>query len=129
MMKKKVKELNDKLKLSETKSDQIINLKNEEIKDLKIKLANVYSITSINQGEKVIAVYFVSTSQDINFPMACKNTETISRIEEKLYNEYPKYKEYNTYLTVNGNVIKRFKTIEENGINYGNTIIVNILDE
>ena len=117
------------MKLSEIKSDQIINSKNEEIKDLKKKLANVYSISSINQGERVISVCFVTTSQDIHFPMACKNNETISRLEEKLYNEYPKYKEYNTFLTVNGNVIKRFKTIEENGINYGNTIIVNILDE
>ena len=61
--------------------------------------------------------------------MACKNTDIIARLEEKLYNEYPKYKDYNTYLTVNGNVIKRFKTLDENGIKNGNSIIVNIYDE
>ena len=48
--------------------------------------------------------------------MACKNTNIIARLEEKLYNEYPNYKDYHTYLTVNGIVVKRFKTLEENGI-------------
>ena len=62
-------------------------------------------------------------------PIPCKNTDTFVKIEEKIYNEYPKYKDYNTYLTVNGNVIKRFKTLEENGIKSGNIIIVNIYDE
>ena len=43
--------------------------------------------------------------------------------------KYTQYKDYNTYLTVNGNVIKRFKTIDENKIKDGNTIIINIYDE
>ena len=49
-------------------------------------------------------------------------------MEEELYSEYPKYKDYNTFLTVNGNNIKRFKTIRENGIKKGNTILVDIID-
>ena len=60
--------------------------------------------------------------------MACKNTDIISRLEEKLYNEYPNYKDYNTYLTVNGNVVKRFKSLEENGIKDGNIILVGIYE-
>ena len=40
----------------------------------------------------------------------------------------PKYKEYNTYLTANGSTVKRFKTIEENKIKKGNTIIINRYD-
>ena len=46
-----------------------------------------------------------------------------------LYNEYPKYKDYNTFLTVNGNLIKRFKTIEDNEIKKGNVIMVNIYED
>ena len=65
----------------------------------------------------------------MQIPMACKNTDTIARLEEKVYNEYPKYKDCNTYLTVNGNVIKRFKTLDENGIKNYNSIIVNTYDE
>ena len=98
--------------------------------ELKLKLINKNdnSITYIKPGEKIISVNFSSISQDIHYFIPCKNTDIISRIEEKLYNEYPKYKDYNTYLTVNGNVIKRFKSIEENGIKNSNTIIVNIYD-
>jgi cobalamin biosynthesis Co2+ chelatase CbiK len=58
-----------------------------------------------------------------------QNIDTISKIEERIYDEYPKYKNYNTYLTGNGNIIKRFKTIEENGIKDGNTILINRYDE
>ena len=61
--------------------------------------------------------------------MKCKPSDLISRLEEQLYNEYPKYKDYNTYLTVNGNIIKRFKSLDENGIKNGNSITVNIYDE
>ena len=78
---------------------------------------------------KTIAVFFTSTNQDIHRPISCKNIDTFVRIEEKIYNEYPKYKDYNTYLTVNGNTIKRFKTFDENKIKDGDTIIVNIYDE
>ena len=77
----------------------------------------------------VVALFFTSEKQDIHRPISCKNTDTFTKIEEKIYNEYPKYKDYNTYLTVNGNIIKRFKTLEENGIKDGNTIIVNIYGE
>ena len=99
-------------------------------KELEINnLRNNYNNTSNNQNGKTIAVFFTSTNQDIHRPMSCKNTETFARIEEKIYSEYPKYKEYNTYLTVNGNIIKRFKTFDENKIKDGDIIIVNIDDE
>ena len=71
----------------------------------------------------------MSVSPDILYPINCKNNDTIVKLEEEVYNEYPKYKEYNTYLTVNGKTIKRFKTIKENEIKKGNTIIVNIIEK
>ena len=132
----KVKELNDKLKKYENPNneyikkikelEELIKLNNEEINNLK---NDNNEITTLKSGEKIIAIFFTSNLQDIHMPIPCKNTDTFVRIEEKIYNEYPKYKDYNTYLTVNGNVIKRFKTLEENGIKSGNTIIVNIYDE
>ena len=79
--------------------------------------------------EEIIAILFTSVNQDIHRPISCKNTDTFTEIEEKIFNEYPKYKDLNTYFTVNGNIINRLKTIEENGIKDGNTIIVNIYDE
>ena len=48
--------------------------------------------------------------------MACKNTDLFVRIEERLYNEFPKYKNYETHFKVNTRPILRFKTLEENRI-------------
>ena len=129
----KVKELNDKLKNNENSNnlkkikelEELIKLKNIEINNLK---NNENEITNI-KSEEIIAIFFTSTHQDIHRPISCKSTDVFVKIEEKIYNEYPKYKDYNTYLTVNGNVIKRFKTLEENGIKDGNIIIVNLYDK
>ena len=117
-----MKKIEDLQKLLEEKNSEINNLRNNLINNNNI-------ITSINPGEKIFGVFFTSTNQDIHRAMACKNTDTFARIEEKIYNEYPKYKDYNTYLTVNGNIIKRFKTFDENKIKDGDTIIVNKYDD
>ena len=124
---KKVIELSNKIKLYEDKIkeyEEIINSHN-----LKINSLNNNEIKFIKPGEKILSIFFTSNQQDIHRPISCKNTDTFVKIEEQIYNEYPKYKDYNTYLTVNGNIIKRFKTLNENGIKDGNTIIVNIYDE
>ena len=138
--KEKVKELNNKIILYEKTSNEdinkikelekLINIKDNELNNLKSKSINDDStISSIKPGEKIITVNFLTTDKGINKPIACKNTDIVARLEEKLYNEYPNYKNYNTYLTVNGNKIKRFKSLDENGINDGNSIIINICDE
>ena len=89
---------------------------------------NEYS--SIKLGEKIISLFFTSINQDIiSFSISCKNTDTIAKVEEKIYDKYPQYKDCNTYLTVNGNIIKRFKTLEENRIKDGNFIIINVYDD
>ena len=82
------------------------------------------------RSEKSFAIKFSSVDQTIyNYPISCNDNDSISKLEEEVYNEYPKYKDYHTYLTVNGSIIKRFKTIKENGITKGNAIIVNIIEE
>ena len=105
-------------------------IKEQELEINKLKKNNDKNkITNLETGEEMISIFFTSVHQDMHRSISCKNTDTFIKIEEKIYNEYPKYKDYNTYLTVNGNEIKRFKTIEENGIEDGNTITVNIYDE
>lgn len=78
---------------------------------------------------KLVALSFTSTNGEINRPLSCKAGDTFAKIEEKIYNEYPKYKDYNTYLRDNGNLVKRFNNIEENKIKDGNIIIINIYEE
>ena len=115
-----------------SKENELMTLKNKlkyKVEELEqIKLDNNINNSKNKDDEMQFAINFISDSQDMMFPMICKQSDLISRFEEKLYNEYPKYKEINTYLTVNGEVIKRFKTIEENKIHQGNVIIVNKIE-
>ena len=73
-------------------------------------------INVINPGEKILSVQFVSNDQKITYSIKCKNTTTFVRVEEKLYEVYPEYKETENYFIHNENAIKRFKSIEENNI-------------
>jgi hypothetical protein len=69
-------------------------------------------------------------NQDIqNYAMTCKNTDLFVTLEEKLYNDYPKYKDYDTFFQVNTRKIKRFKTIEENNIKNNDIISIFIIEE
>ena len=106
-----------------------LNQKDQELIQLKNKLlSNSNQIKTDSENKTGFAITFRSISQDIIYPMICNKKESISRLEEELYNEYPKYKEFNTYLTCKGVVLKRFKTVEENNIKKGDAIIVNIME-
>ena len=87
---------------------------------------NAREITYINPGEKIMTINFVSQgNQDItNYSLACKNTDLFVRLEEILYQDYPKFKDYETFFEVRTKRIKRFKTIEENDIRNNDVISV-----
>ena len=108
----------------------------KELRDIinkKIKNAqnsNSYKITELKPGENILAVNFVSMGiQDIgHFNLICKNTDLFVRVEERLYNHFPKFKNYETYFEVNTRRIKRFKTIAENNIKNNDLINIFIVD-
>ena len=107
--------------------NQKIQYKIYEINNLKNQINNINNndlVTQINPGEKVISALFHSSDLKIDFSIACKNTTPFVKLEEKLYEEYPDYKETDNYFLQNGNKIKRFKTMEENNINSGKPIII-----
>ena len=96
---------------------------NDEINKLK-------SILNENSIDNILSIGFTSCDQKINnFFLSSKDSELFVRIEEKLYNEYPEYKEKETYFMVDGSKIKRFKTLKENNIKSGNIIMLNIFEE
>ena len=111
-----IKLLNNQLS---NKINQLNNMKN------KVNNNNDDLINVINPGEKIIAALFISSDQKITYSIPCKNTTPFVRIEEKLYEEFPEYKETENYFLHNGAVIKRFKTVEENHIKSGKPIILN----
>ena len=68
-------------------------------------------------------------NQDIgHYAVVCKNTDLFIRLEEKLYNEYPQFKNYETYFEVRTKRIKRFKTLDENEIKNGDVINIFIVE-
>ena len=68
-------------------------------------------------------------NQDIgHYAVICKNTDLFVRLEEKLYNEYPQFKNYETYFEVKTKRIKRFKTLDENKIKNGDIINIFIVE-
>ena len=128
-----MKKNEQKITLSLVKKEQeLITLKNELInsKNEIIKLKeNIYNTNfENNKGKNYFAINFLSIDQKINYPIVCNSNTIISRLEEEVYNEYPAFKDNNTYLTFNGKTLKRFKSIEENGIKKGDKILVNIYE-
>ena len=78
-----------------------------------------------------MALNFVSMgNQDIgHYNLVCKNVDLFIRLEERLYEDFPQFKEYETYFEVNGKRIKRFKTIEQNNIKTNDVINIFTIDE
>ena len=144
---KNSQEENKKLKetiyqLKQEQKTLIKNLKEEE-KTMSAKNEKIYdteksiirksindftrrTITELKEGEVIISVLFVSMgNQDIqNYSLPCKNTDLFVDLERQLYEDYPEYKNYETYFEVNTRRILRFKTIEENNIR--SNAIINI---
>ena len=131
----KINNTNKKQEISQTEIDelnkrittfstQIVDMNDPKLLPIK-QSSNV--VTSLFPGETAFSVLFMTMgNQDIqNYAMTCKNTDLFVTLEEKLYNDYPKYKNYDTFFQVNTRRIKRFKTIEENHINSGKPIILN----
>ena len=124
-----IKELKDKIMLLE---NNLIE-KNNEIQ--KILIENDYinnnEITTFEKGEKIISVNFVSMGiNDIgHFSLVCRKTDLFVRLEERLYQKFQQFKNYETYFVVNAKRIKRFKTIDENNIKSNDIINIFIVEE
>ena len=98
----------------------IINQKEQELNKLKLELQNINSqnkqYIDIN---KIMTVNFISMDQKIHFAISCIDTNTFAEVEEKLYKQFPEYRETNNNFLVNGQQVLRFKTIRQNNIGNG----------
>ena len=115
------------IKLLQNKLDQ----KNIEIQNILKTNKKPYEITSIKPGEKIIVVNFVSmaTQEISNFGLECKNTDLFVSLEERLYEEFPQFKASDAYYLVNTKRIKRFLTLEQNGIKRNDIISIYFIEE
>ena len=93
-----------------------LELKDKEINDLKSK-----TIFNLQKGEKLMTV-IINTYENIYYAIICKNTDKFSKIEEIFYEKYPKYKESENIFVLNNTKINRYKTLDENKIQYSDLI-------
>ena len=106
--------------------DKLINLINEKeniIKDLKEKIKRYPFV--LEKNEKIMSIIFSSVNQNFNYSMVCKNTDTINKLEEKLYEEYPNLSERENYFLCKGKLLNKFQSFETNHIKNGDIILLN----
>ena len=119
-----VNQLKEKIKFLE---NEIIK-KNNEIQKYISQLKNINEKNNENISVKpeennFCLLFNTQDNQDIiNYEIQCKSTELFVRLEERLYNEFPKYKNYETFFKDKNRKILRFKTLEENKINNNDII-------
>ena len=105
-------------------------------KDIKIqkllsqKSNDYFDISSLKSNDKIICANFVSMgNNDIgHYSLVCKTRDLFVNLEERLYNDFPQFKNYETYFEVNGKRIKRFQTLEQNKIKNKDIINVFIIE-
>ena len=97
----------------------IISKKDIELNNYKSQLNN--NIISNNKFyiNDMMCVNFISSDQNVHFAVTCLKTNTFAEVEEKLYKQYPQYRETNNTFLANGMQVLRFKTIDENKIGNG----------
>jgi hypothetical protein len=101
----------------------------KDLKNLTIKVNNnnnnPTSKSDRQLNDEMMAINFTSDDQVIHFCLPCKKSDKFSILEKKLFEEYPQYKNKEGYFIANGNIIDKKKTLEENKIKSGDTIMLN----
>ena len=82
----------------------------------------------IIKREDTISIQFKSTDRTVDISIPCLMTDKFVKIEEILYERYPKYKDINTFFSVNGGMVKRFRSIQENNIKNYDKILLNVFE-
>ena len=83
-----------------------------------------------SESGKIISVLFMTQgNQDIiNYSMVCRTTDLFSSLEERLYQDFPNYRNVEKIFMVRANRISRDKTLEENNIKNNDIICLFPID-
>ena len=101
-------------------NNNIISKKDIELNNYKSQLNNNNNIPNNNVNfNEIMCVNFISSDQIVHYAATCLKTNTFAEVEEKLYKQYPQYRETNNTFLANGMQVLRFKTIDENKIGNG----------
>ena len=97
----------------------IISKKDIELNNYKSQLNNTNIPNNKIYINDMMCVQFISSDQNVHYSATCLKTNTFAEVEEKLYKQYPQYRETNNTFLANGMQVLRFKTIDENKIGNG----------
>ena len=97
----------------------IISKKDIELNNYKSQLNNTNIQNNKVYINDMMCVQFISSDQNVHYAVPCIKTNTFAEVEEKLYKEFPQYRETNNTFLANGMQVLRFKTIDENKIGNG----------
>ena len=109
---------------------KVLKQKEDEINDLKHKINNLEDKIKrypfiLEKNEYLMTIIFYSKDQKVHYSMICKNTDTINKLEEKLYEKYPFLSENENNFECNGNVLDKNQSFEINKIKNGDILILN----
>lgn len=102
----------------------INNYKNGEEITLNKDNNNVTSKTDRELNDEMMAIRFLSIDQRINSPIPCIKSDKFKNVEKKLYEKNPEIRYKKVLFIANGINIDKNKTLEENKIKDGDTILV-----
>ena len=88
---------------------------------------NILNESNLDNG--IISILFNSVDGRINYSVSCRKKDLFYKVVEKLFIQYPEYKDKKYYFIQNANVIDLNKDSEENKITSGQPIIMNFIDE
>ena len=126
---KKLEKENIKINEDNKKLNKNILESNEQM-DEKEKIINQYKLKEsqfpfeISPGEKIMSIIFISSDQNIIFTLICKNTDIFNFVENKFYEKYTEYKEFDNYFISNGKEINKNESLDENKINNNDIITI-----
>lgn len=83
----------------------------------------------LNKDEKLMFVIFMSSDQQVHYPIICKNNQKFNEVENLLYDKFPEYKEFENYFLLYGKKISKSLTLDENKIKYGDIITMTKYEE
>ena len=83
----------------------------------------------ISENQNSISIMFFIPDKNIHYPIPCNESDSFSKIEIKLFEEFPELKSKNIYYLANGNTIDKKKALKENKIKNGDTILLNFADD
>ena len=92
--------------------------------------ANIHVNTKNNsKKEPKFPIIFRSIDHSIIRAINCKDSDNFTKIEQKLFEEYPELKNKKIYYIYSGNIIDRNRTIKENNLKDNAQILINFQEQ